>query len=143
MHHPAASAVLAALWLAAACGDDSAVPIDEIPPETRLVDLSGPERQGVCEWSTAVAREQLPAMFQCNGVTLSLMNCRFPSSDADGCVGTVAQWQVCLPNFVDRLAEDPCQILDLVFPGELGEFVDETPSCAGLGACTYTTGPGP
>jgi len=89
-----------------------------------------------------VARERLPAMFDCNGVQLSLMSCRFPSSNADGCVGTLGQWQTCLPNFVSRLAEDPCQVLDLVFPGALEEFVNETPSCAGVGRMLVHDGDG-
>ena len=133
-----------AVWIALAiaalgCGDDSAVPIEEIPPDTRIVDLSGPERQGVCDWGRAEARKQLPPSFNCNGVQLSLMGCQFPSSDASGCVATVSQWQSCLPRFVARLAEDPCQILDLIFPGEFSAFIDETPGCEGLGACAVVT----
>jgi hypothetical protein len=127
---------------AAACGDDgeAAVPIEQIPPDKRLRDLSEGERKGACAWASEVAEGKLPApgtRLSC-GVTWNGTNCSFRGVPAE-CQATVAEWRVCIPNFFGRLGEDPCQILELQFPAALEEFIDSTPGCEGQGVCGSTT----
>jgi hypothetical protein len=122
------------------CGGDSTVPIGDIPPDKKLVDLNSDERQGVCDWAMDVVHQKLPSdKANCNGIPLNF-SCGLPQSADSGCEGTVAQWQVCFPNFMDRIAADPCLVLDLgLSTADLSAFVNETPGCEGLGPCSYTT----
>ena len=121
------------------------MPIEDIPPDTKLVDLSAPEEQGVCDWGKDVARGKLPApgsAMDCDGITITFneTECGFPATAQSGCEATVAEWQVCFPEFVDALAEDPCLILDFAFSAEdLEAFVNAIPGCEGMGPCSYTT----
>ena len=137
-------AVLACALLAA-CGDDSsteAVPFDSIPKEKKLTELAPGEKQGVCQWAQGVAAQKLApggTPVTCNGNPLNFNSCSTPSATQVNCTGTVGQWEACLPNFLDRIAHDPCVIFSLAFSQtELETFVNETPGCAGLGPCAYT-----
>jgi hypothetical protein len=125
------------------CGDDSsAVPFDSIPKDKRLVDLSPEEVQGTCQWGQDLARQKLApggAPVTCNGNQINFNGCNVPSPSQVDCTATVGQWEACIPNFLDRIAQDPCQVLSLSFSQtELERFVNETPGCAGLGPCAYT-----
>jgi hypothetical protein len=140
-------AVVACLACAASgatgCGDDdSSVPFDQIPRDKKLVDLTEEERRGACEWGAAIARQKLPppgTQLNCGGVRLTL-NAPQCLPIRPGCSGTVGQWEVCLPLFVDELAQDPCLILDLGFSqSETEDFVNSIPGCEGLGSCVTTT----
>jgi hypothetical protein len=127
-----------------ACGDDSSnvVPFDSIPPDKKLIDLNSAEQQGTCQWATQLADEKLRpggVALTCNGTPLNISSCSFPTSAQTACTATVGEWKVCFPNFLDRIAQDPCQVLSLAFSqSELETFVNETPGCAGLGPCAYT-----
>lgn len=125
------------------CGDDdSTVPFDQIPRNKKLVELTPEERQGVCEWAAALGRRELPppgTQLNCDGIVITLNAPRCVPIPA-ACQATVGQWEVCLPQFVDRVAEDPCLILDLgLSPTRLEEFVNAIPGCEGLGVCATTT----
>jgi hypothetical protein len=124
-----------------ACGDDDPIPIDDIPEETRLVDLSATEYDGVCAWASELAKEKFPPGTNCNGVAISYQGCMRPPAN---CPGTLGQWKVCIPVFFDRIAQDPCVVLDLAFfPEDLAAFVEETPGCATLGPCATAMGMSP
>jgi hypothetical protein len=122
--------------LGVACGS-SAVPIDKITPDKKLVDLSGDEQQGICDWATQMTRQKFaasPSQGRCGGQPLTLSCMPVPQA----CPATVAQWMACLPNFVDRLAKDPCQVFQLAFSGSVDTFIEETPNCQGLGSCGFS-----
>src|SRR6185436_17951049 len=120
--------------LLAACGDDStAVPFENIPKDKKLIELSADERQGVCQWGQGVAQQKLApggVAVTCHGNPISFQGCSVPSasdvndSGVPRCSATVGQWEGCLPNFLDRIAQDPCQVLSLAFsPTDLQTFV--------------------
>lgn len=126
------------------CGGDDTVNIDAIPQDKKIVDLSTSERSGVCQWAQGVAHSKLPpagTTLHCSSGTFTLneLSCMFPSSAQTNCTATVAAYRVCLPAFVDRLATDPCQIVDLALSGRIADFVESTPGCEGQGPCTFTT----
>jgi len=126
-------ATVAAVAVLSACGDDDPIPIDQIPDSTPLTGLSGPEMDGVCDWGAALARQKLPPGTMCDGVPIMFTGCM---TAPPGCTATVGQWKACIPNLLDRFAQDPCQLLDLAFsPQDLGPFIEATPSCMGLGPC--------
>jgi hypothetical protein len=119
-----------------ACGGNGAVPIDRIPGDKKLVELSAPETQGVCQWGEAVAREKLPPGTNCGGNPISFGGCLTVGPE---CQATVAQWQQCLPALLDRFARDPCQIFSLAFSqSQFAAFIEQTPGCQGLGPCGTT-----
>jgi hypothetical protein len=127
----------------AGCGsdDEDEVPIDQIQPDKPVVSLSGAEQRGLCSWATDVAKSELPpagTQVQCGGlsITLNTLGCINPTSPS--CTATVAQWRVCFPAFISRIGDDPCLILSLQAPGALGDFIEETPGCAGMGPCGTT-----
>ena len=131
-----AAVALAASVLAPACGDDDPVPIEQIPGDTRISELDGPEMDGVCAWGKAVARQKLPPGTNCRGTPIMFTGC-MPVPDA--CQATVAQWQVCTPALLDRFAEDPCLVLNFAFsPNDYTDFIEATPGCAGFGPCGTT-----
>jgi hypothetical protein len=119
----------------AACGDDP-VPIDEIPPDSRLSQLDSAEMDGVCAWGKGIANQKLPPGTNCHGTPIMFSGCmKVPAA----CTATVAQWRICMPNLLDRFAQDPCQVLDFAFsPGDFTEFIEATPGCQGLGPCGTT-----
>jgi hypothetical protein len=120
-----------------ACGGSgsSSVPIDQIPPDEKLVDLSPGETQGVCDWLTGLAKQKL-AGAMCNGSPITLNGCM---GVASGCPATVSQYEACMPNFLDALASDPCQIIDFAFSmSDFESFVDGLPDCSGIGACVVS-----
>ena len=120
-----------------ACGGSgtSSVPIDQIPPDTKLVDLNSGETQGVCDWVASLAKEKL-AGAMCNGSPIMLSGCM---GVAPGCPATVSQYQACMPNFLDALASDPCQVLDFAFSmSDFESFVDGLPDCSAIGACVVS-----
>jgi hypothetical protein len=130
-------ATAASLSCAVACGggDDDAVPIENIPSDTLLVELSPAEHRGVCEWGHSMASEKLSGrQLDCNGIAIEIN--RTCSRTRSECPATVGEWQVCTPAILDRLIEDPCLVLDLSFSeSDLAAFIEETPGCEGLGAC--------
>ena len=136
-----------AVILLVGCGDDSstAVPFSSIPKDKQLTELSPDERQGVCEWGAGIAGRELPppgTRLNCDGIQLTFNgagSCASTRPSPPECTATIAQWEVCFPAFIDRLAQDPCLILDLSrSQSELELFVNETPGCAGFGPCAYT-----
>jgi hypothetical protein len=137
--------VLLVVVLLASCGDDagsSAVPIESIPPDKPLVALSPEEQQGVCQWAGTVARDKLSPGGQpiaCGGNPITFNTCSFPTSAQVRCTATLGEWRACLPNFLDAIAADPCQVLGLAFSQTaLEDFVNGIPGCAGQGPCAYT-----
>jgi hypothetical protein len=124
-------------WVALVCfacsgGGSSTVPIDQIPPDKKLVDLSSGEMQGLCDWVTGLARQKL-AGATCNGSPISINSC-MPVGPS--CPATVSEYRACIPNLLDRFASDPCQIINLAFSQTaLESFIDNTPGCAGQGPC--------
>jgi len=125
------------LGVAVACGGsgNSSVPIDQIPPDKKLTDLSSGEEQGVCDWAANLARQKLAGVM-CNGSPLMLSGC---SSVGAMCLATVSEYETCLPNILDGLASDPCQIFDFAFSmSDFEAFVNGTPNCAGLGPCVVS-----
>jgi hypothetical protein len=64
------------LGVLVACGDSgsSSVPIDQVPPDKKRVDLSSGETQGVCDWVTSLAKQKL-AGAMCNGSPIMLNGC--------------------------------------------------------------------
>src|SRR5690349_853469 len=125
------SCLVCAAACAAGCGDDdSSVPFDQIPRDKKLVNLTPEERRGACEWGAEVARQKLPppgTQLNCGGVRLTVNALHCPTIPA-GCPATVGQWAVCLPAFVDELAQDPCLILDLGFSqADTEDFVNGIP----------------
>ena len=90
------------LVLFVACGGgQDAVPIDQIPPDKLLVNLSGPEQQGLCQWAQSIASQKLPAGTNCHGIAININGCM---SVTPACTATVSQWKVCLPALLDRFA---------------------------------------
>lgn len=138
---------LAALGVAltvAGCGsdDEDEVPIDQIPADKAVINLSAAEQRGLCSWATDVAKSELPpagTQVQCGGLTITVntLGCMNPTSPS--CTATVAQWRSCLPGVMSRIGDDPCLILSLQAPGAFSEFLEETPGCAGMGPCGTTT----
>jgi len=123
-----------AVVLCAACGSSgsSSEPIDQIPPDTKLVDLNPSELQGVCDWVRGVAAQKLSGA-SCNGSPIMFTTCMSPPST---CPATVAEYQACIPNLLGGFASDPCQVIDFAFSqSDFEAFVDGTPGCEGLGPC--------
>jgi hypothetical protein len=117
----------------AACGDDDPVPIDEIPGDTKLSELSSAEFDGVCEWGADVSREKLPSGANCRGTPFNLSGCmRVPSS----CQLTVGDWKACIPVVFERIAADPCELLDLgPNLSDIKAYFEEIPECVTTAAC--------
>jgi hypothetical protein len=134
MHKGIMAWVLFVCGVCAACGSggSSSEPIDQIPPDTKLVDLNPSEMQGVCDWVRGVAAQKLSGA-NCNGSPITFTTCKgVPSS----CPATVAEYQACFPNFLDGIASDPCQVIDFAFSmSDLEAFVNATPGCMGLAPC--------
>jgi hypothetical protein len=120
--------------------DAPAVPIEQIPDDKPVVDLTSAERKGVCDWARSVAREEFPApgtVIDCGG-TLIKMNaagCSLPDEEDSGCTATLAEYEVCIPPLMARIGDDPCQLLEILTDEDAVEFVESTPGCAGLGHC--------
>jgi hypothetical protein len=125
-----------------ACGDDDAVPFEQIPKDKKLLELSSGERQGACDWVTELAHRRLMPngmALSCNGLPINVSSCGFPSATQTRCMATVEQWAACMPPFLDAIAADPCKVLDFAFSqSELENFVNGIPGCEGLGPCAYT-----
>ena len=85
-------------------------------------------------WAEDIAHQKLPSGTNCNGSAIMINGC---FAIAPGCPATVAEWKGCVPALLDRLAGDPCKILDLAFapPSDLETFVDQIPGCENEGAC--------
>jgi hypothetical protein len=116
-------------------GGTTSVPVDQIPQDKKLVDLSSGESQGLCDWVTGLAKEKLSGA-SCNGSPININSC---TSVGAMCTATVAEYRGCIPNFLDRIAADPCQVISLSFSqADLEAFVDSTPGCAGQGPCAMT-----
>jgi hypothetical protein len=78
---------------AVACGGHDAVPIDQIAPVKKLVDLNSAEAQGLCDWARGVYNEKLPGA-RCGGNSVTFDGCMPVPAD---CPATVAQWKTCVP----------------------------------------------
>ena len=140
--HPGDHLLEALLWLSrlalagvtACSGSADSVPIDQIPPDKKVVDLSSAEQQGVCQWAEGIASQKLPPGTNCHGAAITINGCL---TVAPACPATVSQWKVCFPALMDRFAQDPCQILNLGFSTQanLATFINATPGCEGQGAC--------
>jgi hypothetical protein len=120
---------------------EPSVPIEDIPDDKRLADLTDGEQRGVCEWASSVATEELPApgtVISCGGVeiTINAPTCDFPDNGLPGCEATLAEYKVCVPAVTSRIAMNPCLLLDIVTDEEAQQFVESTPGCEGLGPCT-------
>jgi hypothetical protein len=101
--------------------------------EKRLVDLSPAEERGLCEWGEGVIRDKVAGRtIECNGNPIRFSGCLGAS---EACPATVGQWTDCIPNLLDALFADPCLVISFSFESEFQAFIDETPSCEGLGAC--------
>jgi hypothetical protein len=125
---------LVLIFGALACGDDDPVPIDEIPPDTRLVELNSAEWEGFCEWGRDLARREIPPGTTCNGIPITYQGCMRVPAD---CPATVSETMTCSTAWLDRLAQDPCMLLDLILrPSAFADFVESTPGCKGFGQCT-------
>jgi hypothetical protein len=128
-----------------ACGgsdDADTVRFEDIPGDKKLVDLNPAEVNGVCAWAGGIARQKLPApgtQLDCDGLQITFNGVTQCGATPPTCEATVSEWAACFPNFIDRIAVDPCIILDLVFPDDLEAFVEETPGCEGLGPCAIAT----
>jgi hypothetical protein len=119
-----------------ACGD-SATSVEDIPADKKVVDLNASEEQSLCAWSSQVASEKLaaaPAKGRCGNAQFSVMGCMMLQADCDA---TVAQFKACIPNFIGRIADDPCVVFSLTSQVEVSSFIEETPGCAGLGPCGF------
>jgi hypothetical protein len=121
-------------------GDEDAppVPIESIPDDERLADLSDPEIEGVCDWAKELAREALPpagTRIDCDGLQIQIGAPR--CGDVNRCEATLGDYEACLPNVMQRIGEDPCQLLDLVTDEDAQYFVETTPGCEGLDGCAY------
>jgi hypothetical protein len=126
--------VLALVGIVACSGGPDTVPIDQVPPDKKVVDLSGPEQQGVCQWAEGIASQKLPPGTNCHGAAITIGGC---VTVGPTCPATVAQWKTCFPALMDRFAQDPCQVLNLGFSTQanLAMFINATPGCEGQGAC--------
>ena len=119
---------------------DPVVPIEDIPEDKRIVDLTEAEERGVCDWASSIARDLLPppgTVIDCGGIEIRMnaSSCTFPNSGLPGCEATLAEYMLCVPSFMSRIATDPCQLLDITSDAAAREFVETTPNCAGLGPC--------
>jgi hypothetical protein len=100
------------------------------------VDLNSSEQQGVCMWAEDIARQKFPPGTNCHGSAIMINGC---FTVAPGCPATVAEWKGCVPTLLDRLASDPCKIIELAFsPSDLETFIDQIPGCENEGACATT-----
>ena len=135
-------------------GCSSAATIGDLPPNKKLVDLDPDEKQSVCEWSTQIANMKLPktgSQVTCHGLPAVFnrpSECMFPKVAQEGCVdalggsvcptvaqgcsATVSQYRACIPNFIDRIAADPC-----LGTGSYSAFVEQVSGCRGLGPCGF------
>jgi hypothetical protein len=124
------------LALAACNGDDGqSVPIEEIPGDKLLVDLTADEFTGVCDWAAGLSEEKLTPETACDGRRVQFQGCMRVH---DRCTATVEEWMSCLPDMIDKFAQDPCESLEVDTSEEFAEFIDEIPSCEGLGHCANT-----
>jgi hypothetical protein len=119
---------------------DPVVPIEDIPEDKRIVDLTEAEERGVCDWASSVARDLLPppgTVIDCGGIEIRMNapSCTFPNNGLPGCDATLAEYMLCVPSFMSRIATDPCQLLDITSDAAAREFVETTPNCEGLGPC--------
>jgi hypothetical protein len=137
-------ALLAVPALVACSGSDDeetpAVPIEQIPDDTKVVELTAGERKGVCNWAKELAREELPApgtKINCDGlqITMNAASCSVPDEDDAACTATLGEYEVCLPSLMARIGDDPCQLLELLSEESAVYFVETTPGCMGLGHC--------
>lgn len=121
-----------------ACGDDSPVPIDEIPEETKVTELSNAEAAGVCDWGDQLFRDIVPAGTNCRGVPLTYDGCMFDRTMA--CSATVGELEVCLPALLERIVLEPCDLYDLgpSLPAVMA-FVEAIPGCETLAPCVTVT----
>jgi hypothetical protein len=125
------------------CGSNSAVPIAKIQPDKTLVDLNADEKQGVCDWSTDLANMKLPKAgtnLSCHGIAITFngaSECMFPAAAQQTCVATVSQYQACIPHIIDKIAADPCVVIDVALSGNVNKFIEETTGCQGLGPCGF------
>jgi hypothetical protein len=115
--------------------DDASVPIEDIPGDKLVVDLTADEFTGLCDWAAELSDEKLTPETACDGVRVQFHGCMRVH---DRCTATVDEWKRCLPDMIDKFAEDPCASLEVDTSEEFAAFIDAIPSCEGLGACANT-----
>jgi hypothetical protein len=120
---------------------EPAVPIEDIPDDKRLGDLDDAEQRGVCAWASSVATERLPepgTVIDCveTDIQINAPICDFPDNGLPGCEATLADYKICIPALMSRIATNPCALLEIISDEQAREFVETTPGCEGLGPCT-------
>jgi hypothetical protein len=124
------------LALAACSGDDSeSVPIEDIPGDKLLVDLTADEFTGVCDWAAELSEEKLTAETACDGRPVQFQGCMRVH---DRCTATVEEWMGCIPDLIDSFADDPCAALEVDTSEDFAAHIEAIPSCEGLGHCANT-----
>ena len=132
---PASGSLLLVLALAACAGDDEPVPVDELPGGKLLADLTADEFTGLCNWAGELSRQKLNADASCDGTQVRFHGCMRVNPR---CTATVDDWRRCLPDMIDRFADEPCEALGVTSPATFAAFIEEIPSCEGLGHCANT-----
>jgi hypothetical protein len=109
--------------------------IDDIPQDKRLDQLDEEEREGVCDWSRALVDRALSGGLRCNGRVYQAMVSVCTMFSPTKCKTTVGQARACTEALFDRIAEDPCFLIELDAEN-LSEVSEEIPECKGLDSCT-------
>jgi hypothetical protein len=127
---------LIVLALAACESDDgAAVPIEDVPGDKLLADLTADEFTGLCDWAAEVAGEKLTPEATCEGTRVQFHGCMRVN---ERCTATVDEWRTCLPDMIDQFAADPCGALEVRSSEDFAAFLEQVPSCEGLGHCANT-----
>lgn len=116
--------------------DDPAVPIEDVPGDKLLVDLTADEFTGLCDWSAEIADEKLTPETACEGTRVQFHGCMRVN---ERCMATVDEWRTCLPDMMDAFAADPCAALQVRSAETFAAFLEQVPSCEGLSRCANTT----
>jgi hypothetical protein len=121
----------------AACSadDDEGVPVEEIPGDKLLVDLTADEFTGLCDWAAELSHETFTDEVHCEGTRVQFHGCMRVS---ERCTATVEQWRDCIPDMIDHFAEYPCEALEVRSSEDFAAFIEEVPTCEGLGHCANT-----
>jgi hypothetical protein len=137
----ARSAVVTSLVLS--CGGGSTIPVDQIPADKKLVDVSSDEQSSLCSWLRSTAATKLPpsgTKVSCGGVSVPVnwsVDCMFSSHLPPTCTATVAQARACYPAFFDRAATNLCRLATLTGPSDLEDFISDIPACSWFRGCVY------